>query len=208
MNAAAAPLRLAAAIGSAALLAAGIVLLGWSSFAVLAYYWLENVIVGAFTAVRILAAGWRSERYAESLATTVFFGLHYGLFCLVHGTFVALLFGGMRAVDAPADPVLLMLGRIAGDGVGVVVVAAMVVAAALDAWQSMQRLDADDPRASRRIMAEPYGRVIMLHLALIAGAGIMAGLQLPSPAALLLVAFRLVYELRLLRRGPAAAGAA
>ena len=106
-------LRLAAAVGSAALLAAGIVLLGWSNFTVLAYYWLENVIVGAFAAVRILVAGWRSARYAESLATTVFFGLHYGLFCLVHGTFVALLFGGVRTVDAPAEPVLLMLGRIA-----------------------------------------------------------------------------------------------
>jgi hypothetical protein len=201
-------LRLAAAIGSAALLAGGIVLLGWSNFTVLAFYWLENVIVGAFTAVRILAAGWRSARYAESLATAVFFGLHYGLFCLVHGTFVALLFGGARVADSPADPVLLMLGRIAGDGAGVVVIAAMVVAAALDAWQAMQRVDAEDPRLIRRIAAEPYGRVVVLHLVLIAGAGIMAGLQLPSAAALLLVAFRLVYELRLLRRGRAPAGPA
>jgi hypothetical protein len=208
VNAAPTRLRLAAAVGSAALLAAGIVLLGWSSFTVLAYYWLENVVVGAFTAVRILVAGWRSARYAESLATAVFFGLHYGLFCLVHGTFVALLFGGARAIDSPVEPVLLMIGRIAGNGVGAVVVAAMAVAAAVDAWQSMQRLDADDPRAIRRIMAEPYARVIVLHLALIAGAGIMAGLQLPSPAALLLVAFRLAYELLLLRRERAAAGAA
>ena len=49
-------------------------------------------------------------------------------------------------------------------------------------------------------MAEPYGRVAVLHVVLIAGGGIVLALQLPSLAALLLVAFKLVYDLRLLRR--------
>jgi len=136
-----------AAAGSAVVMAAGIVFFDWPTFTVLAYYWLENVIVGGFTALRILAAGARTQRYAESLATTVFFGVHYGLFCAVHGIFVATLFGGIHAAGGTADALLLMIGRIAGDRIGVLVVAAMLVAAALDAWQAMASLDAGDERA-------------------------------------------------------------
>jgi hypothetical protein len=213
MMAAPAPgLQRMAALGSAVVMAAGIAFLGWPTFTVLALYWLENVIVGAFTALRILAAGSRTGRYGESLAVTVFFCVHYGLFCAVHGIFVATLFGGIRNTPHLSDPLFLMLGRIGSDRIGVLVVVAMVVAAALDAWRAMAAVDADDPRAVSRIMSEPYGRIVVLHVVLIAGGFLMAMLHLPSVAALLLVAFKLVYDLHLLRRrqaadaaGPAAA---
>jgi hypothetical protein len=205
MSPAAGTLRRAAAFGSAALVAAGIVFLGWPTFTVLAFYWLENVIIGGFTAIRMLVAGARTGRHAESLATTVFFSVHYGLFCLVHGVFVATLFGGIRSLAGVADPVLLMIGRVAGDRIGIVVVIAMVVAAALDAWRALARLDVDDPKAIRHIMSEPYGRIVVLHVVLIAGGALMLALRLPSLAALLLVAFKLVYDLRLLQREQTAA---
>ncbi len=198
-------LQWAAAIAGAAVMAIGIVVFDWPAFTVLAFYWLENVIIGGFTALRILAAGARTERYGESLATTAFFSVHYGLFCTVHGIFVATLFGGIRTMSSTADPLLLMVGRIAGDRIGLLVVAAMVVAAALDAWRAMAALDADDPKVIRHIMSEPYGRIVVLHVVLLSGGFLMAALKLPSLAALLLVAFKLVYDLLMLRRRQAAA---
>ena len=196
-----------AAIGSAVVMAVGIAFFGWPTFTVLALYWLENVIIGGFTALRILAAGSRTERYGESLLGTAFFCLHYGMFCAVHGIFVATLFGGMRSASSMIDPLFLMIGRIAGDRVGVLVLAAMVVAAAVDAWRAMATVDAEDEKAVRHIMSEPYGRIVVLHLVLLAGGFLMAALQLPSLAALLLVVFKLVYDLRLLRRRQAATAA-
>jgi len=193
-----------AAIGSAVVMAAGIAFFDWPTFTVLALYWLENVVIGGFTALRILAAGARTERYGESLAVTAFFCVHYGLFCAVHGIFVATLFGGMRSMSNMADPLFLMIGRIASDRVGVLVVAAMAVAAALDAWRAMASVEADDAKAVRSIMSEPYGRIVVLHVVLLAGGFLMAALRLPSLAALLLVAFKLVHDLRLLRRQAAA----
>ena len=193
-----------AAIGSAVVMAVGIAFYGWPTFTVLALYWLENVIIGGFTALRILAAGSRTERYGESLAVTAFFCVHYGLFCAVHGIFVATLFGGMRSMSNMADPLFLMIGRIASDRVGVLVVAAMAVAAALDAWRALASVEADDAKAVRSIMSEPYGRIVVLHVVLLAGGFLMAALRLPSLAALLLVAFKLVHDLRLLRRQAAA----
>ena len=204
MNAPAQQLQWIAAIGSAVVMAAGIVFFDWPTFTVLALYWLENVVIGGFTALRILAAGARTERYGESLAVTAFFCVHYGLFCAVHGIFVATLFGGMRSMSNMADPLFLMIGRIASDRVGVLVVAAMAVAAALDAWRAMASVEADDAKAVRSIMSEPYGRIVVLHVVLLAGGFLMAALRLPSLAALLLVAFKLVHDLRLLRRQAAA----
>lgn len=205
MNPATGRLQWAAAVGSAVVIAAGVVFFGWPTFTVLALYWLENVIIGGFTALRILAAGARTERYVESLASAAFFTVHYGLFCLVHGVFVATLFGGMRTMTGIAEPVLLMIGRIAGDRIGVLVVMAMVVAAALDAWRAWAAIDVDDAKVIRRIMSEPYGRIVVLHVVLIAGGFLVHALQLPSLAALLLVAFKLVYDLRLLRKDRAGA---
>jgi len=205
MTASALQLQWIAAIGSAVVMAVGIVFFDWPTFTVLAFYWLENAIIGGFTALRILAAGARTERYGESLAIAAFFCVHYGLFCAVHGIFVATLFGGIRNVSGIADPLLLMIGRIAGDRIGMLLVAAMVVAAALDARRAMATLDADDAKAVRSIMSEPYGRIVVLHVVLIAGGLLMAAMHLPSLAALLLVAFKLVYDLRMLRRRQAAA---
>ena len=196
-----------AATGSAVVMAVGIAAFGWPTFTVLALYWLENVVIGGFTALRILAAGSRTGRYGESLAATAFFCVHYGLFCAVHGIFVATLFGGMRSMSSIFDPLFPMIGRIAGDRVGLLVLAAMVVAAALDAWRAMVTVDADDERAVRHIMSDPYGRIVVLHLVLLAGGFLMAALQLPSLAALLLVVFKLVHDLRLLRRRQATGAA-
>jgi hypothetical protein len=200
-------LQLAAAIGSAAVMAVGILFFSWPTFTVLALYWLENVIIGAFTTLRILAAGALTGRYFGSLAIASFFTVHYGFFCLVHGIFVAALFGGIRPGNSFVDPVLLMVGRVAGDRIGALVVAAMVVAAAADAWRAVKAIDPDDAKAVDATMASPYGRIVVLHLVLIGGGMLMMMLQLPSAAALLLVAFKLAYDLRQWRRGTPESGA-
>jgi hypothetical protein len=189
----------AAALGAAAFMAAGIAVLDWPTFTVLALYWLENVIIGAFTVVRILAAGARTERDAASLASAGFFCLHYGFFCLIHGVFVAALFGGIGPNSGLLDTVLLMIGRVAGDRVGALLIAAMVVAAAADTWRAVQAIDPEDRAAVGAAMSAPYGRIVVLHLVLIGGAFLVQALQLPSLAALLLVAVKLAYDLRRLR---------
>jgi hypothetical protein len=60
--------------------------------------------------------------------------------------------------------------------------------------------DREDPKAVQRIMSEPYGRIVVLHLVLIGGGFLLQALKLPAAVGLLLVAFKLVYDLRLARR--------
>ncbi len=53
-------------------------------------YWAENVVIGCYTVLRMLGAG--RGALAEKLGKSIFFGVHYGMFCFVHGVFVTTLF--------------------------------------------------------------------------------------------------------------------
>jgi len=193
-------LQLAAAIASAAVMAVGIAVFDWPAITVLALYWLENVIIGVFTVLRVLVAGALTRRYVAALFTAAFFGAHYGAFCFGHGLVVATLFGGDAAGGDPRDEILLMVGRAVGDRTGLLVVAAMVAAAAVDSWRILKSITPDDVEPVDKALGSPYDRIIVLHVVLIGGGMLMLLLKLPAAAALLLVAIKLAYDLRQWRR--------
>ena len=74
---------------------AGVLFFGWSVFATLLLFWLENVMVGAFNVLRMLVAQPQiGAMWAAKLFMIPFFTFHYGMFVTVHGMFVLTLFGG------------------------------------------------------------------------------------------------------------------
>ena len=83
------------AIGSAAVIAYGVLLLGWPVFVVMALFWFENVVIGGLNVLRMLVSGVRmgAAGVVGALFIGAFFTVHYGLFTAVHGVFVVMLFG-------------------------------------------------------------------------------------------------------------------
>ena len=68
---------------------AGVLFFGWSTFATLLLFWVENVIVGGFNVLRMLWAQPDNPLIWVAKAGTIpFFIIHYGLFTTVHGVFV------------------------------------------------------------------------------------------------------------------------
>ena len=81
---------------------AGVLFFGWSVFATLLLFWVENVIVGAFNVLRMLVAQPQiGAMWAAKLFMIPFFTFHYGMFVTVHGIFVLTLFGGGAVGDSP-----------------------------------------------------------------------------------------------------------
>lgn len=76
----------------------GVLALGWSLFDIMLLYWLENGIIGLFTVLRMLASAPRDTTVAsgviQKLGSVPFFIVHYGIFWVVHGAFVFILFAG------------------------------------------------------------------------------------------------------------------
>ena len=100
----------------------GVFFWGWQITHILALYWLENVIIGLVTMAKLAFIGSKGKLASEmkhpaaSAVITVLimcgFAMHYGLFTLFHGMFLAMIFfedapGTLVAVGLPALGILL-----------------------------------------------------------------------------------------------------
>jgi hypothetical protein len=175
----------------------GVLFLGWEAFPLMLLFWLENVIIGVLNAARMLSVDPHDvSQWAAKLVLVPFFCVHYGMFTAIHGVFVLSFFG----IDA--------FGRV--EGLDVLEVAARAVhglelelaVLALAAshlfsffWNYLYR--GEFRRATvPALMMQPYGRVVVLHLAIIGGGFAAAALGSPVWALLLMLALKVGLDLR------------
>lgn len=176
----------------------GVLFWGWSAFALLLLYWLENVVVGVFTVARMLAAGAVSSIAALSLpgalALSAFFTVHYGLFCFVHGIFVLSMFedSAPAVVDSPFDftGLLALFDAQPGLKIGL---------ASIILWQAAQYLifllrGEAKTAGLRTLMFAPYPRMIVLHVTIIFGAMLVMALNQPVAGVAALALFKTLYD--------------
>jgi hypothetical protein len=192
---------LALALATAAVIAWGVLVLGWSPFVVMLLFWFENVVIGLFNVVKMLATGLRigAAGVLGALALSAFFTVHYGLFTAVHGTFVVLLFGsaelGREAMDGTlAAPLGAMLQHLFAERDGWLAVAAIVLVHLSGFVQWLVRTR-ERPPPLKDLMGAPYGRIMILHVTLIASGFLVQALNAPVAGALLLVGLKLAYDL-------------
>lgn len=192
---------IALAVTSALVVTWGVLAGGWSLFAVMALFWLENVVIGAFNVMKMLFAGALGGRLAfvGALFMSLFFTLHYGLFTVAHGFFVVMLFGreaGIGSGGSMFGSLGRMLGWLLTNREGVIAMLAIIAlhGAAFVRWVTQR---AAGVAAAENLFAAPYGRIVVLHLALILGAALVSALNLPQAGVLLLVALKLAYDLKI-----------
>lgn len=189
----------------------GVLAWGWDAFHVVVVYWLENVIVGVLNVPRILLAqgeGTSKDAAPQGrLFLVLFFLVHYGLFTTVHGIFVfALLGDGPSFLSAPGGPfgALPAMVSAAFAGTGALATAALAGSHTLSFVQNYVRGGEWRSESPGRALFAPYGRVVVLHLAILFGAIGAQALGSPLPVLVLLVAGKtvldLVLHLRLHRR--------
>jgi len=192
---------------------AGVLFFGWDALALLLLYWLENLVIGGFTLLRMLRAGG-----LKALGLSAFFVFHYGFFCAIHGFFVVTVSSIGAATDPGAQllagdaPVPLMpfallhellqwIGREMPQLLFLPLLA-FVASHGLSFIEHQLRGGEDEGRSPRQIMSDPYQRIVMLHVAIIAGAGVIIGLGGGSAAPMLvmLVAAKTLLDLAQHRR--------
>ncbi len=177
---------------------------GWGAAPLVQLYWFENVVIGAFVLLRMGLASTRESPIgaAKMLFVGPFFIVHYGMFCFIHGQFVNI-FAAMSEGYDSADflgPIGLINAAISS-APGAQMFAAMIVA-----WQAIAVLaDAvfTSPMAIRTVdqeMMAPYGRVIVLHIGIFAGAFAMTALGEPMIGVLALIGLKAAWGLFLASR--------
>src|SRR5438477_2387363 len=167
---------------------AGVLLFGWSVFATLLLFWVENVIVGGFNVLRMLWAQPDNPLIWVAKAGTIpFFIIHYGLFTTVHGVFVLTLFGGVHERGFPGPSTFLHAVQGAG-----IWPAALALAASHGVSFAFNYIGAGEYRtaALATLMSRPYGRVMVLHVVILGGGFLVQALGAPVAAIAMLVVLK------------------
>jgi hypothetical protein len=178
----------------------GVLLWGWNAVPLVMLYWMENIIAGVLTLPRIFISG-ASYGAVGLLAGTVlsaFFVFHYGLFCAVHGTFL-MAFASMGAGTLGDQPPIMMdvwqmflFGMNSGLHVNYFVYAIIAFQVTVLVWEFLIKGEWKESNPMAEMFA-PYGRIVVLHIAIFGGAFALFMLGQPMVGVLALIVFRALY---------------
>jgi hypothetical protein len=178
----------------------GVMFLGWKVFPVIFLFWIENVIIGIMNAGKMLfAAPGNPVKWAGKLFIIPFFCIHYGLFTSVHGVFVIALFGGdslnVAHHHAMMPNISAIYAIIAGEQLGWAVLCLAVGHIISFLFDYIGRGEYRDANLTV-LMQQPYGRVVVMHLALIGGGYLLLSLHSPVAGLVLLVLLKIALDIR------------
>lgn len=147
----------------------GVLVFGWPPGNVFALFWIENAVLGLVTLVKVASARAPSakpitvngvERPGSPVLYALFFTVHYGIFCVVHGVFT-----GIIAWKIGFEASFAFLG------LPVVLLGIRYTVETLTTWVGPDGLRWKV--SPQQAMMAPYPRIIVLHLAAILGFGVV-----------------------------------
>lgn len=185
----------------------GVIFLEWNAASMLMLYWAENLVVGLYNLFKIAFAGSLFWKLSSKFFMMIFFLFHYGAFTAVHGMFLMtfLKIGGGEVYSG-------------GDDAGIFVFVLMLKWTFLQFWHNMPEgmllpllallashgfsfvynylLGKEYESATPdKQMMQPYGRVVVLHVVILAGGILMQGLAPGSAMLVLLVILKIVLDI-------------
>jgi len=173
----------------------GVLCLHWEVFPLMFLFWSENVIVGVFNVLKMLTANPESPlSWAGKLFIIPFFCVHYGMFTFVHGIFVVTLFGGgmQHGMGFPTPETFWHVMQEYHLGWAVL---GLAISRGIS-FATNYIGNGEYRRASLPVlMQQPYGRIVVLHIAILGGGFLMLALHSPVVGLLLLVALKIALDL-------------
>jgi hypothetical protein len=170
--------------------------MGWGAVALVFLYWLENLIIGAVTLAKMTATSMRDG--PGGLIGMAFLGpfffVHYGMFCFVHGVFVSV-FARLSSDTTPGFPTpfsLIDQALASGPNMTAFILAIILVQIILFLQDYIWGGEYRESSVDKEMMA-PYGRIIVLHFGIFAGAFAMVALGEPMLGILALILLRALW---------------
>ena len=179
---------------------AGVIWWEWSVLSVMLLFWLENIIVGVLNIPRILFASGdgdaRARGFVGRFLISIFFSVHYGMFTFGHGVFVFSLFGVGIETDPTPQLVIWMIDK------HQLLWPVLALFASHFISLIMNYFVAGEYKTARvnAMMRQPYSRIIVLHLGIIFGGFILQTLQQPFMGLIILIALKIIFDVRAHRK--------
>lgn len=171
----------------------GVVYFDWDVFRLLALFWIENVFIGLVSILRLIKGGERR------VFVPLFFLIHYGIFMIAHGFILVTLFGPSMPQNTDLQRVQFLF-----DYVGqteLLLIAFAIFASHLWSFRAnflgQKEYERLRPNDAMRIA---YRRVVITHIALIAGGFLLEHFNQPVAGLVALIVVKTVLDLSAHRR--------
>jgi hypothetical protein len=191
----------------------GVLFLGWDAFYIVLLYWTENLIIGFYNVLKMaFAAVPYPAAHLGKLFLIPFFVIHYGGFTAIHGFFVMALFHKgqgppMGGMNWPCFLVFIqMLFNVIKYMYSVIpqqvrlVVLALFVSHGISFVQNYLLNEEYTTAKPDKLMGGPYGRVFVMHIAIIAGGFLTMAAGSPAALLVVLVVLKIVLDVNLHNR--------
>ena len=179
----------------------GILFLHWSMGSVMVLYWIENVMVGFFTILKMLFADSQAGNWAARLGLILFFCVHFGGFCVGHIIFIVALFlpHFHQALNLQ-NTVSILLNLLLELWLPILI---MFISYSVYFYHHYLGDGIYQRVTLNTLMAEPYPRIIPMHVGLIIGGFITLALGSPIGFILVLVILKACMEVLVYRKSVA-----
>jgi hypothetical protein len=140
----------------------GAIFRGWNVFDIVVVYWIENLVIGLINIPRILTATSETKgasSWGGKIFLSSFFMIHYGGFCLGHGFFLISIFGNDLEKTLTETSIRSM---------GIAIVALLLSHLFSFFKNYLGRGEYKQTTPGEQLFA-PYGRIVLLHIAIILG---------------------------------------
>ncbi len=166
----------------------GVFFAGWDVGAIMALYWLENVAIGLLNVAKMLVARGGSPPFPAKVGLSVFFCFHYGIFTLVHGVFVFVVFqkGGPMGDGTAANGSLFSFVGKAASAYGLAFLC-LFGSHVFSFFTNFIGRGEYKEKHCMQVMIQPYGRIVILHVTILLGGFVTVFLGSPKSVLLLLV---------------------
>lgn len=198
----------------------GVIYAGWDVFEIVVLYWFENVVIGVVNVFKIMTSvpsqdeaeinGRPLPEYLRSDASAVFhhaakfflipfFTIHYGMFCFVHGIFVFALLGQKSGAFGAGDSISgmrEMTGSLLQSDIKWYVIA-IIASHVFSFFHNYLGKGEYRKKTPSELMHAPYGRIVVLHIAIILGAFAITAIGSSAGMLILLIIGKIMVDAKL-----------
>ncbi len=188
----------------------GVAFAGWDAFSIVLLYWAENLVIGFYNVLKIAFV--KVNKPMDNLGKLFvipFFMLHYGGFCAVHGLFVLAIFGKepkllTAGLHLPCFLIFLeLLYNVIRQLFAIVppefiiALAALFISHGISFGYNYIYKGEYLQTNTQQLMGSPYGRIMIMHIAIIAGAFLAAAFHSAVAILIVLVVLKTIIDIKM-----------
>ncbi len=167
----------------------GVIFYSWGAMDILILYWAENLVIGFYHVIKMLAAPFGKYEGPRQLSdhlvrgiVTGFFAIHYAGFCLAHGFFIFFL---NQYYGQPISPLFLSVSLLA-----------LLVSHGVSLMNNYFGQKEYLKTTTQELLFAPYKRIVIMHIVVMLGGIATLVLSLPTAAVIVLVILKINLDLK------------